>query len=166
MIDDALATKTLFFLAGYALPFLTDAMRDTDPFIRAQAVLTYPYAAGAIAQFDAYLEALDALGPRPQWALTLEKDHNKDQTDWRMFAGRALSDPAPGVRIAGIQVLTKSIGLKANDVSLQPVSDIPKTIRNRHLTKTPKQRISTSSRQSRPSQKMQMPACELRCKNI
>jgi hypothetical protein len=107
LTDDDLATKTLFFLAGYALPFLSDAMRDTDPFIRAQAVLTYPYAAGAIDQFDAYLEALDALGPRPQWALALERDHNKDQTDWRMFAARALSDPAPSVRIAGIEVLAK-----------------------------------------------------------
>src|ERR1044072_6028115 len=80
LTNDDLATKTVFFLAGYALPFLTDAMRDTDPFIRAQAVLTYPYAAGAIDQFDAYFDALAALGPRPQWALALERDHNKDQT--------------------------------------------------------------------------------------
>lgn len=105
--DDEFATKTLFYLAGYALPFLSDATRDRDPFIRAQAVLAYPYATGGIDQLDAYLDALDALGPRPQWALSLNKGHNKEQADWRAFALRALSDPAPSVRMAGIAVLTK-----------------------------------------------------------
>ena len=106
IIDQELAKKTVFYLAGYALPFLSDAMRNTDSFIRAQAVLAYPDAVNAIDDFDAYLVALEALGPRPQWALTLKKGHNKDQIDWRRFAVGALSDPTPRVRIAGIEVLT------------------------------------------------------------
>lgn len=112
--DRNLAAKTLFYLAGYALPFLTDATRDKDPFIRAQAVLAYPYAAGAIEQFDAYLDGLDALGPRPQWASNLKKGHNNDQADWRAFALRALSDPAAGVRLAGVTVLTKKYWSESN----------------------------------------------------
>jgi hypothetical protein len=107
LLEEEFVTKTLFYLAGYGLPFLNDATRDKDDFIRAQAVLAYPYAAGAIDQFDAYLDALDALGPRPQWAVNLKKRHNKDQDDCRNFAVRALSDPAPRVRLAGIAVLTK-----------------------------------------------------------
>lgn len=107
LTDEEFVTKTLFYLAGYALPFLNDATRDKDPFIRAQAVLAYPLAAGGIEEFDSYLDALDALGPRPQWALNLKRGHNKDQADWRMFAVRALSDPAATVRIAGVSVLTQ-----------------------------------------------------------
>ncbi len=101
------ATKTLFYLAGYALPFLSEAARDRDPVVREQSVLAYPYAAQAIDQLDAYLKELDALGPRPQWAAILNKNHNRDQADWRSFALRALTDPAPNVRIAAVHVLTK-----------------------------------------------------------
>ena len=104
----AYASKTLFYLAGYALPFLSDAFKHKDPFIREQSVLAYPYAARAIPQLNAYLEALDALGPRPQWAATLQKDYNRDQSDWRSFALRALGDPASSVRIAAVTVLTQT----------------------------------------------------------
>lgn len=125
--DREFATKTLFYLAGYALPFLSDATRDKDPFIREQAVLAYPFAAGAIEQFDAYLDALDALGPRPQWALSLNKGHNKDQTDWRAFAVRALSDPAPSVRIAGVAVLRKKYWSESEQGVITTSIGSPKT---------------------------------------
>ncbi len=98
------------YLAGYALPFLSEAARDEDPAVREQAVLAYPYAARAINQLDAYLTALDALGPRPQWAALLDKNHNRNQADWRSFALSALTDAAPNVRIAAVSVLTKPDG--------------------------------------------------------
>lgn len=106
--DEEFVTKTLFYLAGYALPFLTEAARDSDPAVREQAVLAYSYAARAIDQFDAYLAALDALGLRPDWATQLNKNQNRNLADWRAFALRALNDQAPVVRLAGVTVLTKS----------------------------------------------------------
>ena len=102
------AAKTIFYMAGYALPFLADAAKDKDPFIREQAVLAYSHAARAIDQLDAYLDALDAIGPRPQWALTVFKNTNRDKADWRSFALGALSDSAANVRIAAVSVLTKT----------------------------------------------------------
>src|SRR6185295_17035919 len=41
------SNKTLFYMSGYALPFLSRAMKDRDPVIREQAVVDYPYAAKA-----------------------------------------------------------------------------------------------------------------------
>ena len=108
LADDAYATKALFYLAGYALPVLTAAARDKDPAVREQSVLAYSYAARAIDQFDAYLKALDELGPRPQWAALLNKNQNRNQADWRSFALRALTDAAPNVRRAAVTVLTKT----------------------------------------------------------
>lgn len=74
MRNNTHAVKTLFYMAGYALPFLVDAAKDQDPFIREQSIPAYSYAARAITQLDTYLNELDALGPRPQWALTLRKN--------------------------------------------------------------------------------------------
>ncbi|HEU0251389.1 MAG TPA: hypothetical protein VFR12_00060, partial [Pyrinomonadaceae bacterium] len=108
MRNNTHAVKTLFYMAGYALPFLVDAAKDQDPFIREQSIPAYSYAARAITQLDAYLNELDTLGPRPQWALTLRKNHHGDLPDWRSFATRALNDPAPNVRIAAVSVLTKT----------------------------------------------------------
>jgi len=104
--DDAYAARTLYYLAGYALPFLNDALKDQDPLIREQAVLAYPYACDGIAQFDAYLSDLNKIVPPPQWAAKLRHNHNQEQADWREFALRALNDRAPAVRIAGLKVLT------------------------------------------------------------
>jgi hypothetical protein len=106
--NEAYAVKSLFYMAGYALPFLADASRNKDPFIREQAVLAYSHAARAIDQLDAYIDALDALGPRAQWATTLAKNINRDKSDWRSFALGALSDRTASVRIAAVKVLTKS----------------------------------------------------------
>ena len=100
------AARTLYYLGGYALPFLNDALKDDDPLIREQAVMAYPYACDGIGQLDAYLSDLNKIRPRPHWAAELRKNHNKDQADWRAFALRALKDRAPAVRIAGLTVLT------------------------------------------------------------
>lgn len=102
------SAKTLFYMSGYALPFLEKAAQDKDPFIREQAVLNYPYAAKAISQLDSYLDALDSIGPRPQWAAGLIKNQNRDQADWRSFAIDALKDAAPNVRAAAVKVLTRT----------------------------------------------------------
>jgi Tol biopolymer transport system component/HEAT repeat protein len=106
--NDAYAVQTLYYLAGYALPFLNDALNDEDPLIREQAVLAYAYACEGIGQFDNYLSELNKIGPSRPWAADLRKAHNKEQADWRTFALRALNDRVPAVRIAGITVLTDS----------------------------------------------------------
>ena len=106
--NNAYAARTLYYLAGYALPFLNDALTDEDPLIREQAVLAYPYACKGIGQLDAYLSDLNKIVPSRPWAANLRKNHNKEQADWRAFAIRALNDRAPAVRIAGLTVLTDS----------------------------------------------------------
>jgi HEAT repeat protein len=107
-LSEECSTKTLFYMAGYALPLLERAAKDKDPFIREQAVLNYPYAAKAIDQLNSFIEALDKIGPRPRWATALTKNRNRNQADWRSFAIDALKDVAPNVRAAAVKVLTKT----------------------------------------------------------
>lgn len=118
--DDAYAAQTLYYMAGYALPFLRDALSDQDPLIREQAVLAYVYAVDGIDQLNSYLADLDAIGPRPQWAAKLANSHNRDYADWRAFAIRALNDTAPAVRMAGLEVLTAT-GRDPTGIAFMPV---------------------------------------------
>ncbi len=106
--NNAYAARTLYYLAGYALPFLNDALNDEDPLIREQAVFAYVYACEGIGQFDAYLSDLNKIVPLRPWAAHLRETDNKEQADWRAFALRALKDRIPAIRIAGITVLTDS----------------------------------------------------------
>jgi HEAT repeat protein len=105
---------TLTFMSCYALPYLEAALKDPDPIVRRQALVSLPQSAWAAASLNSFVAQLDEKEEGRAWAASLKCDDNAALRTNAETAIAGLADADPSVRIAAISTLTERAAREVN----------------------------------------------------